>query len=382
MNSRHIPTLVIVIPALNEEQSIGSIIERTLIAKTEILSTTRVDEVKIVVVSDGSTDRTLEIAEGYADSIEIIAFPDNRGYGAAILAGWERYGESQLLGFLDADGTCNPKFFVDLVRAIDATNSDVVLGCRIHKASKMTATRWLGNVFFAKMLSFLAGVSITDSASGMRVLKRTALDKLMPLPSGLNFTPAMSAEALFLPNLKLVEIEMPYGEREGRSKLSVTRDGLRFLRTIIGAGARYAPQRVLDGFSLVFAAFAAVFFALSSLIYAGGLESSIFLSLLVLAQTLWLSAVSLACGGEFVFLSSEDRTPVARPLLGRFLKAIGFGKILGTVSGLFALVVSWRLFQIFEGFERVGILACLFTVLLTLLQIALASVIVTQASRK
>jgi glycosyltransferase involved in cell wall biosynthesis len=73
--------LLIVIPALNEEESIASIIERTLDARARILAETPVTEVELTVVSDGSTDRTVERAGVYRNQVHLIVFERNRGYG-------------------------------------------------------------------------------------------------------------------------------------------------------------------------------------------------------------------------------------------------------------------------------------------------------------
>ena len=107
--------LLIVIPALNEEQSIESIIRRSLEARAHIMQHSPVTAVDITVVSDGSTDRTVERARGYTDSVKLIVFEQNRGYGAAIKEAWQQ-SDADLLGFLDADGTCDPQFFADLCR--------------------------------------------------------------------------------------------------------------------------------------------------------------------------------------------------------------------------------------------------------------------------
>ena len=80
---------------------------------------------------------------------------------------------------------------------------------------------------------------------GMRVVRRESLPKLMPLPDGLQFTPAMSARALLSGDLKITEIQMPYQERTGRSKLRVGKDGLRFLRVILEGAFLYRPARPL-----------------------------------------------------------------------------------------------------------------------------------------
>jgi hypothetical protein len=79
----------------------------------------------------------------------------------------------------------------------------------------------------------------------MRVIRRDALEHLYPLPDGLHFTPAMSARALLEDRLRLVEVPMPYAERVGRSKLSVLKDGLRFLTVILRAAVAYRPSRPL-----------------------------------------------------------------------------------------------------------------------------------------
>ena len=104
--------LTVVIPALNEELAIGSIIERMLQARETIVSASPIEDVELIVVSDGSTDRTAEIASGY-DGVRVIVFETNRGYGAAIKKGFEE-GSGEIVGFLDADGTCDPKFFQKL----------------------------------------------------------------------------------------------------------------------------------------------------------------------------------------------------------------------------------------------------------------------------
>jgi hypothetical protein len=84
---------------------------------------------------------------------------------------------------------------------------------------------------------------VTDTASGMRVIRREALAELYPLPDRLHFTPAMSARAL-LNGMRVIEIPMHYEERIGESKLSVLGDGVRFLRTILDGVLCYRPERL------------------------------------------------------------------------------------------------------------------------------------------
>src|SRR6266571_7484323 len=109
--------LLIAIPALNEEESIASVIQRALEARAHIIHHSAVTAVDITVVSDGSTDRTVQRALEFKGEIKCIVFPKNRGYGAAIKQAWIE-SDADLLGFLDADGTCDPRFFAELCRCL------------------------------------------------------------------------------------------------------------------------------------------------------------------------------------------------------------------------------------------------------------------------
>jgi len=101
--------LDIVIPAFNEEQAIEAIVRRCLAARATIIEETPVTNVTVTVVSDGSSDRTAEIAKSFEPDIDVVAYEHNRGYGAAIKTGFAA-GSGDLVSFLDADGTCDPLF--------------------------------------------------------------------------------------------------------------------------------------------------------------------------------------------------------------------------------------------------------------------------------
>lgn len=234
--------LLIAIPALNEQESIASSIEKCLDARQHIIDHSPVDEVEVTVVSDGSTDRTVEIAGRYTDQIKLIVFETNRGYGAAITEAWMS-SDADLLGFLDADGTCDPLYFGRFCTELIEHEVDVVLGSRMNKDSRMPLVRRIGNTAFAWMLTVLSLRRIRDAASGMRVVRRSSLTRIFPLPTGLHFTPAMSARAVMSRDLKLLEVDMPYHEREGESKLSPFKDGLRFAHVILQASLLYRPSR-------------------------------------------------------------------------------------------------------------------------------------------
>ncbi len=241
--------LTVVIPALNEEKAVGSIIERCLAARETIVRDSPVEEVEIIVVSDGSTDRTAEIASGY-EEVRVIIFEKNRGYGAAIKRGFE-VGSGKLVGFLDADGTCDPDFFATLCTALVEEQASVALGSRMGPKSRMPAIRRLGNRIYALILSALSNRVVTDTASGMRVIRRDVLQQLYPLPDGLHFTPAMSARVLMDDRLGIVERPMPYEQRIGESKLHVVGDGVRFLRTIFEMTLMWRPAKLFVSAALL-----------------------------------------------------------------------------------------------------------------------------------
>ncbi len=251
--------LSIVIPAYNEEESIGSTLARTVGAATEIVARRGLDSVEIIVVNDGSRDRTARIVQEFIQSqspdatpVRLIQHEMNRGYGAAIKTGFAS-AAGDLLGFMDADGTCDPLVFEKLCEAIRKQEADVVIGSRmILSGSGMPLSRKIGNRLFAGLLSLLSVSRVTDSASGMRVLRRESLPLLAPLPDGLHFTPAMSARALLDPNLKIAEVPMPYSERVGESKLGVVRDGVRFLSVILEVSLTTRPLRFFGTLGALF----------------------------------------------------------------------------------------------------------------------------------
>ncbi len=234
--------LSIVIPAYNEERGIAQIIERTLSIRP-LLEEVGVDDMELLVVDDGSRDRTAEIAACYP-GVCLIRHTVNRGYGAALKTGFN-HARGNLLGFLDADGTYPPEHFPELCRVALQEGADLVIGSRMSGAeSEMPLIRRVGNILFAGLVSILGNHRVRDSASGMRVIRREVLSRLYPLPDGLNFTPVMSTRAVH-EAVRMREVAIPYKERVGRSKLNALRDGVRFLRTIIWTALNYNPVRVL-----------------------------------------------------------------------------------------------------------------------------------------
>lgn len=253
-------TLSVIVPAYNEEEAIKSTIERMLRAKDKITAGTDITEVEVIVVNDGSRDFTARIAGEFASkgAIKLISYEKNKGYGAAIKEGFSQ-AKGDLLGFFDADGTCDPDFFIDLYKALQKGSAQISLGSRMHKDSKMPPIRRVGNCLYVWLINLLWRARITDSASGMRLLSREVLEEIYPLPDGLHFTPVMTCKALSTDNVKIAEVPMPYSERKGRSKLSVVKDGYRFLMMIFEMGFSYRPFAFFGTIGMFFMAVAAVY---------------------------------------------------------------------------------------------------------------------------
>ena len=239
----------VIIPALNEESGIASIVERVL-AQYPHLCAAGVPGLEVIVVDDGSHDQTAAVVERVAatappgaGTVRLVRHGTNRGYGAALKTGLAQ-AQGDLIAFLDADGTYPPEYFPQLCTAA-LRGGDVVIGSRMSgEKSEMPVMRRVGNVIFAGLITLLGDQRVRDSASGMRVIRRTVLPKLYPLPNGLNFTPIMSMRAIH-EGLALVEVPIPYRERVGRSKLSVVRDGLRYTQSILWTALGYNPVRIL-----------------------------------------------------------------------------------------------------------------------------------------
>jgi glycosyltransferase involved in cell wall biosynthesis len=231
----------IVIPAYNEENGIAEIALRILSVEPE-LRKAGIDRLELLVVDDGSHDRTAQIASGIK-GVTLIRHPKNKGYGAALKTGFSQ-AQGELIGFLDADGTYPPEYFPELCQCA-LNGSELVIGSRMAGAdSMMPVTRRVGNFLFATLLTILGRQKVTDSASGMRVFKREILERIYPLPDGLNLTPVMSTRALH-EGVKIEEVPIPYSERVGNSKLRVIRDGRIFLQSMIWTAMSYNPVRIL-----------------------------------------------------------------------------------------------------------------------------------------
>lgn len=332
--------LSIVVPAYNEEDGVAAVIDRTLAVEPE-LRKVGLDGMELIIVDDGSKDRTAEIVKGYIDrGVVLIQHKKNRNYGGAIKTGF-KHARGNLLAFMDADGTYPPEYFPKMVQALFEQNADLVIGSRMAGVeSEMPLTRRIGNTLFAGLVTIIGNIRITDSASGQRILKREVLEKLYPLPDGLNFTPVMSTRALH-EDLKMVEVPIKYEERAGESKLSVVRDGFRFLFTILSTAAQYNPVRLLGALSILSVLLGVLALLPWLLALNSGVENrSAYTYLLFAAMTFAIAAVNLfSVGTAFNYVVSLFyRRSIRQGLFGRPI----FGKPMemkfGTIGMIFLVI--------------------------------------------
>lgn len=150
-----------ILPAYNEEVSIGSI----------VLSTQKYVD-RVIVIDDGSTDNTQEIAK--LAGAEVIRHNSNRGKGAALRTGFEAAKDSDIIVTIDSDGQHNPHEIPGLILPIINGEADIVNGSRyIHKKDKNTPSyRRFGQTVLDKATNFSSGLEVTDSQSGFRAFAR------------------------------------------------------------------------------------------------------------------------------------------------------------------------------------------------------------------
>jgi glycosyltransferase involved in cell wall biosynthesis len=159
---------LVIMPAYNEEHNIGGVIDDLYSVKLDI---------DIVVIDDGSLDRTAEIA--YSKGIKVIRLPFNQGYGAALQTGYlfaNKKGYDIVIQ-MDADGQHDPFFIKDLVDVVEKGEADVALGSRYLtlRNKGRSLTRRLGSLLFSWIITLVTGQKITDPTSGFQVFNRQVI---------------------------------------------------------------------------------------------------------------------------------------------------------------------------------------------------------------
>jgi len=140
-------SLSVVVPAYNEEKAVDAIIRR-LLAQREPLRAVGIRDYEIVIVDDGSRDRTAERIAAYPD-VRLVRHARNQGYGAALKTGFAA-ARGAWIAFLDADGTYPPEHLADLLAVGARDGADLVVGSRMRGGdSGMPLVRRVGNALFA-----------------------------------------------------------------------------------------------------------------------------------------------------------------------------------------------------------------------------------------
>ena len=185
----------------------------------------------MIVVDNGSTDRSAEIATAHHAR---VIFEPRRGYGRAYLTGLAN-AQGDYVVMADADGTYPVDELGAFVDQLEA-GKDLVLGSRfqgrIHDRAMPWSHRWIGNPILTGMLNRMFGVRVSDAHCGMRALRRSALPALDLHSTGMEFASEMVFKA-FRRDLSVAEVPIDYFPRTGESKLSRFGDAWRHVRFML-----------------------------------------------------------------------------------------------------------------------------------------------------
>ncbi|WP_324330786.1 glycosyltransferase family 2 protein [Methanospirillum sp.] len=220
------PLVTIIIPALNEEQTIGSCLEKV---KTGCVNNNISYE---IIIADSSTDATPDIARSYGAH---IIHPKKRGYGNAYLCAFP-HAQGEIIVIGDADDTYDFRLIPDLIKPILEGKADMVIGSRLKGTILPGSMPWLhqyiGNPLLTRLLNFTFHSHFSDTHSGMRAIRRDALRRLSLHTGGMEFASEMLIEAA-KKGLVVEEIPITYYPRKGPSKLHSFADGWRHVRFIL-----------------------------------------------------------------------------------------------------------------------------------------------------
>lgn len=227
----------LVVPTLNEERSIGSVLttfreaaeaaNRSLFREQPLLW-------ELLVVDGASTDRTAEIAR---EAGARVLVERRRGYGRAYKTGF-REAKGEVIATADGDGTYPVQTIPAAVRRLLDERIDFLSGDRMSGVTRqsMTTEHRFGNrllnlflrIAYHRFLRGLPGGTMVDSQSGFWVFRREVLDHVHLTSDGMAFSEELKVEAV-VRGLRFAEIPIAYGERATPPKLQSGRDGLRNL---------------------------------------------------------------------------------------------------------------------------------------------------------
>jgi glycosyltransferase involved in cell wall biosynthesis len=218
----------VVIPAYNEQDTIGKTISDTILTMDSLRM-----PYEIIVVNDGSTDNTEQIASGYKATV--LSNGKNRGKGHALRKGF-RHAQGDIVVTIDSDGVHEPKEIPDLIQPL-FNGVDVVAGSRYLGGRMRTTTRLhrIGNTMFNLAIMTLTGKRVTDSQSGFRAFKKEVLEKINLQSLGYDIEVEMTIKSLkngFVFQEKPICCER---RKYSYSKLRTFHDGIRIFKAILKA---------------------------------------------------------------------------------------------------------------------------------------------------
>ncbi|MEO0882073.1 MAG: glycosyltransferase family 2 protein [Pseudomonadota bacterium] len=235
------PRISVIIPALNEEAAIGNVVRRI----PDFVS-------EVIVADNGSTDRTAIRAR--AAGARVVHVP-KAGYGRACLAGVSEAGASDILVFIDGDGSDVPEEMGALLAPILSGDVDMVIGSRaLGQAERgaLTLPQQFGNRLACSLMRLFWGAKYTDLGP-FRAIRREAYERLQMTAPTFGWTVEMQVRAL-KQKLAVADIPVSYRQRIGVSKISgtvrgVVLAGAYILGTIfaerLGRGPKPARQRAI-----------------------------------------------------------------------------------------------------------------------------------------
>lgn len=214
--------VTIVIPTMNEEASIGEVMDAVNEALKDIEG-----GYEVLVVDTNSKDRTREIAQ--EKGATIIEEP-RRGYGRAYKTGFER-ARGDMIATLDADCTYPAEDLPGLFSMLEDENLDFITCDRLSKLEKgvMSRKHRLGNWILKFTTNFLFDMRIKDSQSGMWVFRRSILERIELTSDGMPLSEEIKIEA-WRKGFAAKEVPIIYRMRKGEAKLQSWNDGWRNLK--------------------------------------------------------------------------------------------------------------------------------------------------------
>ena len=251
--------ITILIPAYNVEASISNVLEG--------LHEWR-ERAEIIVIDDGSTDRTPEISE--RAGVRVIRHRINKGYGAALKTGI-RAASGDIIVMMDADGEHN---VAQVSRLLDAmSGNDMVVGAR-GKGSHAPLIRRPGKWILSKVANYLAQADIPDLNSGFRAFRKDIAKLFLHiLPNGFSFTTTLTL-ALFKEGYNTAYVPITTTPRVGSpSTVNPIRDGINTLMLIVRIIALFDPIKVFLPTSIALFLLGAVYWIGSGIFrYASHIE--------------------------------------------------------------------------------------------------------------